>query len=280
LQGRCRIELRQIADLALKRKLKQNNRFGYSVFAGMSGIISLTLHSRAVGKHMRKMTVYKITYLILILFVFISCENNSATDEKILSDIFPQLIDSLWISKTNLIPPPPPPIYDKDSNFIGIDSLAAKRILNKQKQLISKIDSIDPRLLIGLVDTNYSIDFKDLFRRTYSDSLLIRQIISDNESKDFKGQEWNINLIHTPNNYQLILKSDLETTYSYLWKIGDRKFAGLIAVSQIYLVNDNKTGLLQFESYPFKQEGESYFVVVELIDNKWRIKRILMNWIT
>jgi hypothetical protein len=51
LSGFCRIELRQIADLALKRKLKQNNRFGYSVFAGMSGIISLTLHSRAVVAH-------------------------------------------------------------------------------------------------------------------------------------------------------------------------------------------------------------------------------------
>jgi hypothetical protein len=51
LPGRCNAYLRQIADLALKSKLKQNNRFGYSVFAGMSGIISLTLHSRAVGWH-------------------------------------------------------------------------------------------------------------------------------------------------------------------------------------------------------------------------------------
>jgi diaminopimelate epimerase len=48
LPGFCNNGLRQIADLALKKKLKQNNRFGYSAFAGMSGIISLTLHSRAV----------------------------------------------------------------------------------------------------------------------------------------------------------------------------------------------------------------------------------------
>jgi hypothetical protein len=38
--------------------LKQNNRFGYSVFAGMSGIISLTLHSRAVRRKFGKSTIH------------------------------------------------------------------------------------------------------------------------------------------------------------------------------------------------------------------------------
>jgi hypothetical protein len=31
--------------------LKQNHRFGYTALIGMPGVISLTLHSRAVGKH-------------------------------------------------------------------------------------------------------------------------------------------------------------------------------------------------------------------------------------
>ena len=86
------------------------------------------------------MTAYKITYLILILFALIGCENKPTADEKILNEIFPQLIDSLRISKTNLIPPPPPPLYDKDSIFIGIDSIAAKRILYNQMQMITKPD--------------------------------------------------------------------------------------------------------------------------------------------
>jgi hypothetical protein len=202
------------------------------------------------------------------------------TDEKILSEIFPELIDSLRISKTNLIPPPPPPLYDNDSNFIGIDSIADKQILDKQKQLISKIDSNDSRLLIGLVDSSYSIDFNDLRRRTYPDSLLIRQVITDNRNKDFDNHKWDFKLIHDSSNYQLISKSVLETKYNNLWRIKDRKFAGLISISRIYLSNDNKTGLLQFESYPFEREGVSYFIVIELIDEKWRIKSILMNWIT
>jgi hypothetical protein len=226
------------------------------------------------------MTTHKITYLILVLFALISCENKPTTDEKILSEIFPQLIDSLRISKTNLIPPPPPPLYDKDSNFISIDSIAAQQILDKQKQIISKIDSNDSRLLIGLVDSSYSIDFNDLLQRTYSDSLLIRQIVSDNNNKEFDKHKWDSKLIHVPKDYQMISKSVLETKYADLWKIKDRKYAGLISVSKIYLAQDNKTGLLQFDSYPFEREGVSYFIVIEMNDDKWHIKSILMNWIT
>jgi hypothetical protein len=226
------------------------------------------------------MTTHKITFLILVLFALISCENKPTTDEKILSEIFPQLIDSLRISKTNLIPPPPPPLYDKDSNFIGIDSVAVKHILDKQKQLISKIDSNDSRLLIGLIDSSFLIDFNDLLRRTYSDSLLIRQVVADNRNMKFDKHKWDSKLIHVSNDYQLISKSVLETKYADLWRIKDRKFAGLISVSKIYFSNDNKTGLLQFESYPFEGEGVSYFIIIELIDDKWKLKSILTNWIT
>lgn|GEM_PF-2902928 len=216
----------------------------------------------------------------MLVFALINCENKSATDEEILSEIFPQLIDSLGIRKTNLIPPPPPPLYDKDSNFIGIDSIAAKRILNEQKRQISKIDSNDSRLLIGLVDSSYSIDFNDLLKRTYSDSILVRQVVADNKNKEFDKHIWVPKLIHESNNYQLIYESALEAKYTDLWSIKDRKFAGLISVSKIYLSSDNKIGLLQFELYPFERESASFFIIIELIDKKWQIKRVLLNWIT
>jgi hypothetical protein len=48
LGSRCKGDHRQIADLALKRKLKQNNRFGYSALIRDAWFYSPTLHSRAV----------------------------------------------------------------------------------------------------------------------------------------------------------------------------------------------------------------------------------------
>lgn len=233
-----------------------------------------------LGKHIKKMTARKITYLILILFTLISCKNDSTTDEKVLSELFPQLIDSLRISKTNLIPPPPPPIYDKDSNFIGTDSVTAKQIVDKQNELLRQIDSMDSRLLIGLVDSFLTIDFDDLEQRTYSDSLILRQIIANNSGLKNIPKKWDLDLINIPEDYQLRYKSDLELKYPEIWRINDRKFGGLIAVSRIYFDSEGNNGLLQFETFPFYHEGASYFVIIELIDNKWEVKRILMNWIT
>lgn len=226
------------------------------------------------------MTAQKLTYLILIFISMIGCDKNSRTDEKVISDIFPQLIDSLRINKSNLIPPPPPPIYDKDSNFIGVDSIAAKLIIEQHEQITRKIDSIDSRLLIGLIDTCLTIDLVDLQQRTYPDSLTIQKIILDNIQIDKPLIKWNLELMQTPSGFQLMYKSDLNEKYSNIWRIDDRKFGGLIAISRIYYDKNNKTGLLQFETYPFYLEGVSYFVIIERINGKWEIKKILMNWIT
>ncbi|MCF8298271.1 MAG: hypothetical protein K9J13_12060 [Saprospiraceae bacterium] len=226
------------------------------------------------------MTTRKLTFLILILVSVISCNKKTQTDEKVITEIFPQLIDSLRISKSNLIPPPPPPIFDKDSNFIGVDSIAAKDIEEKHKQIIREIDSIDSRLLIGLLDTCLSIDFSDLRQRTYSDSQIIQKIILDNNQIQKSLIKWNLESMQMPSDFQLMFKSDLIEKYSDIWRINDRKFGGLIAISRIYYDNDKKTGLFQFESYPFYHEGVSYFVIIMQIDGKWKIKKILMNWIT
>jgi hypothetical protein len=195
------------------------------------------------------------------------------TDEKVIAEIFAQLIDSVTISKSNLIPQPPPPIYDKDSNYIGIDSITEKDIITKQEQIIRQIDSNDSRLLIGLVGTCLYIDFVDLHQRAYSDSITINKIIFDNKQINKPLTTWNLELLQTPDDYQLMLKSDLIKKYSNVWRINDRKFGGLIAISRIYYDKDFKTGLFQFEKYPFYHEGVSCFVIIEQVDGKWKIKK-------
>ena len=223
------------------------------------------------------MTARQLIYLILILVLTISCKKKTVTDEKVITEILPQLIDSLRIRKSNLFPIPPPPIFDKDSNFIGIDSIAEKDIIANHEQIIKQIDSIDSRLLIGIVDTCLSIDFCDLKKKTYSDSLIIHKIIFDNKHIDNSLKKWNLDQIQTPIDFQLMFKSDLMKKYSDIWRINDRKFGGLFAISRIYYDKNNKTGLFQFETYPFYHEGVSYFLIIEQCDDgKWKIKKILI----
>lgn len=211
----------------------------------------------------------------------ISCERNRTIDDKVINEIFPQLIDSIRICRTNLILPiPPPPFYDEDSNFIEVNYIPAKRIVEQNERLVRQVDSIDSRLLIGVVDTCLSIDFFGLLRKSYQDSLNINKIINNNRQFYKPLIKWNLERIQPPVKYQLMLKSDLYERYTDIWRIEDRKFGGLIAISRIYYSKDKFIGLFQFEKYPFYREGTSYFVIIEWIDGKWIIKKILMNWIS
>ena len=227
------------------------------------------------------MTTRKITYLILILFSLSSCQLNQSDNEKVLTDIFPQLIDSLRINRTNLIPPPPPPLYDQDSNFIGIDTVTANLILKEHEQKLKLIDSLDSRLLIGLVDSSLIIDLNDLKNRTYSNDTLIRIIVDNNKTDSIYGSDLlNIGLIHISSDYELLLLSDLKNKYSDFWDIKDRRFGGLIATSTVLFDKTKNYGLLRVETYPFHREGAGYFVLIEKKADKWIIKKVLDDWIS
>ena len=222
----------------------------------------------------------QITYIVLIVFTLTNCKNDLMTEEKILSDIFPQLVDSLHISRTNLFPAPPPPIYDNDSNFIGTDTIAAKIILDENKKVLKQIDSVDSRLIIGITDSCFVMNWDDLKDRDYIENELIKKIIEANKYSKTGSKKLDVSQINSGTDYNLIVKSDLEKKYGDIWRIKDRKFGGLIAISRIYFDKDFNLGLLHIETYPFYQEGAGYFIIIERINNKWRIKRILNDWIT
>ncbi|MFB6344117.1 hypothetical protein ACE1ET_20530 [Saccharicrinis sp. FJH62] len=227
------------------------------------------------------MTISKLTYLILILVSIASCKTDFITDEKIVSDIFPQLVDSLNIKWRPMPPPPPPPIFDNDSNFIGVDSSKVKEILLEHQKYLDRLDSIDSRIFIGITDTCFFIDWDDLKSRTYSEDDLVSEFISLNEIKTTISKVLNINQINVSSNLKLILKSEINNNYSNIWTIlRDRKFAGLLEISRIYRLENNEFGLLQVDYYYDEWDGYSYFLIIEKTDKKWHIKKLLRNWVT
>ncbi len=227
------------------------------------------------------MTARKITYLISILFLLSSCKISHSDNEKVLSDIFPQLIDSLRINRTNLIPPPPPPLYDQDSNFIGIDTVTANLILKEHEEKLKMIDSLDSCLLIGLVDSCLIFDIDDLKNRTCSNDTLIRMIVDNNKNDSIYGSDLlNIGLIHIPSDYELLLLSDLKSKYADFWNIENRRFGGLVAISTVLFDKTKNYGILRVETYPFHREGAGYFVLIEKKADKWIIKKVLDVWIS
>jgi len=226
------------------------------------------------------MTSKQLTYILLILLSLSGCGNTEMTEEKILSDIFPQLVDSIWIRETNLIPPPPPPLYDQDSNFIGIDTLRANMIIKEHEQRLRIIDSVDSRLLIGLIDTCLPFQPSDFENRTYSNDNLIRRIIENNPNLVYKTENFYISQIRVPSDIELLLLSDLKSGYNDFWEIDNRRFGGLIGVSKVLLNKEHDLGLLKVETYPFHRDGAGYFIIIENINNKWIIKKVYHNWVS
>ena len=237
------------------------------------------LFTHTLANILKRMTLHKMTYLILVLFSITSCKRNHISDEKILSDIFPQLVDSLHIKWRPIPPPPPPPLYDKDSNFVGIDSTKMKLILSVHQKYLNRIDSIDSRTLIGIGDSCFLIDWNDLKSRIFIEDSLMLRVISFNETEMSISRELNLNQIKIPNGFKLISKSELEDNYSNIWStLNDYKFAGLIVISKIYLSKNNDSGLLQIDYYNNESNGNSYFIILVKTNKKWRVKKLLMNW--
>jgi hypothetical protein len=226
------------------------------------------------------MTVQKVTYLIFILFTVTSCYKTSPiSEEKILGEIFPQLIDSLRIKWRPLPPPPPRPLYDKDSNFVGIDSINLKLILSEYQMYLDRVDSIDSRTLIGLLDSCFLIDWNDLKDRTYSEDTLVNELISLNEFERYNSRVFILKQINTPDSVRILSKSEIEKRYTNIWSsLSDLKFAGLLKISRIYFSRENDKGLLQVDYYYNRWDGYGFYIIIEKADGKWRIKSLLQNW--
>ena len=93
-----------------------------------------------------------------------------------------------------------------------------------------------------------------------------------------RGYKLDIESIRVPSDYEFVLLSDLKNKYTDFWSIGDRRFGGIIAVSNVLFDKKKDFGLLRIEFYPFSLEGAGYFVLIEKIGNDWIIKMILDDW--
>ena len=219
-----------------------------------------------------------LTYLFLLLLSMVSCTSYEPNNENIFGDILPELIDSLNISRVNIIPPPPPPIYDLDFNFVGIDSVEAKSITEKYEQDLQRIDSIDSRLLLGVVDSFLTINWKYLEDRNYYNDNIFRDIVLHNQEQVDVAKQLEVSEILEPLEVQLMSISELHKYCDDLRKIQNRKFAGTISMSKVYFNEEKEYGLIVFEKQPFYNSGSGYYILIELNHKSWNVKRIYQSW--
>lgn len=222
----------------------------------------------------------QILCLIFICMTLVACKTEYKTEEDILSDIFPELVDSFNIHCSNFIPfsPPPPPLNYNNYNSYMSDSIAWEKALKDNENLIKHIDSIDSRLIIGIIDSLIPFDLEDLKSREITDNS-IDKILETNKNSKYEYRNLNFNENSLGTNFETIAISKLKAKYDNFWKIRDRKFGGLIGISKIYFDSKNELGIFSFEFYPMYDGGSGFYVIIEKKNKHWKIKRLISTWV-
>lgn len=209
-----------------------------------------------------------ILLFLVILSSILSCTSKIDTDEIIIKDIFPQIVDSLSIKYIIFPPPPPPPN----------DSILDYPELEKWKNRIKSIESQEELVLI-IVDTLETFDIKDLNKKNFQKS----QLISDlTKSLTFNHQQKQIDLkeLNQFQGFNFLYFSELEKEQSTLFKLENKKYGGILKFSRVYLNKKKDLGILKISYFISSGNGESYIVTIEKKNNQWKILNFYLDWVS
>ncbi len=218
-----------------------------------------------------------------MLTFLMGCQKQPVSDEQILSDIFASLIDSLDVRFRTFPPIPPPPIFDMDSGINVVDTFDQEKALQEYQEYLGRLDSLDTRTIIGLIDARINIEWDYLKSGSYSQVAFVDDLIHENGNPGKTIPKWIPNQIATPDDYRIILKSQLIKDNSNKWApYRHYKFAGYLGISSVYFTQDKKHGMLQVDYYymPMPFDGFGNYVLIEKVNNKWRIIRLLESWVS
>lgn len=168
--------------------------------------------------------------------------------------------------------PPPSPIYDIDSNFIGIDTLEYANMVSDHNKLLQEIENYDSREVISLNEYFISLDSNNLINR--KDINLNDFVIMDTSKMSFEKMGYG-------DNYKLILESERKKEFPRIFKAKkNSKFVGVLDFSRIYINKTDNTAIFQIDFYCDQFNSFSSFIIIEKANGKWRIKERINNWVT
>ncbi len=219
-----------------------------------------------------------IAFLFIIIVSLFSCnsENEKSeivniSNEDIINEIFPELVDSLQIKWVVIQPPPPPPIYNADSSAFVADTILENYITNRHDKYIRKVDSIDSREYIAFRRNFTEIDFENLNNKSkYNFSSFTPIDYSD----------FSVERLDFGKGYNLHYKPTIYNDYSDFFKhYKNHKFIGILSFSRVF--TNNNIGALQLDFYYSPINSYSIFIIIiEKTNGKWGIKEIIKNWAT
>lgn len=237
-------------------------------------------------------SIYHMTKFSSLLFItftilFTSCKKEISDlefEKNVMTEIFPDLIDSTCIDYRIFSVPPPlygKRIFDDNGNEIGIDTTNTKakyeRELLNEKSRIAKIEKDTSKLIVAF-DPILKYDEEDLteyFKTHFKNAKTL--IPKDKKDSTFTFEYKNIKL---SNKFKLKDISQFpkgreiwKTKYPFI-------FSGVIYFTRIQFDQDKKFGILNAGFYCGRLFGQGFRIFIKKENEKWIIDEIEASWIS
>ncbi|QKJ64624.1 hypothetical protein [Flavobacterium sp. M31R6] len=222
----------------------------------------------------------EIIFTLIISFTIFSCEKKNSNlefEKEIINNLFVEMVDSIHKDPRIYLtfPPFPDIIYDQKGNEIGVDSTEYKIEIVKynHKEELRKKDTT--KLVIGVSEKIYKpskYEYESI--QSYFKTLKL-QIDTTSNSIENK-----IDLENFKNNNKFRFRylSEFPEGANNLNNDGTFKFSGGIAFSKIIFDKRKQLGILCGNYLCAPRCGIGYLIIIEKINNKWKIKQIEQTW--
>ncbi|WP_333851692.1 hypothetical protein [Epilithonimonas sp.] len=192
-------------------------------------------------------SIRPIFLIIISFFTVLNCRkaSNYEIESKVFDDIFISIVDSTLIDRRT---------------YLGFE-YSKKQIDSIKKDSLNRIVAFTPKL--GSIDSD---DLKKIPKdyKSISDSVW-----------SFTPEKYNTN------KYIFKKTSELPFDNSYEnWKNKYPKFFGVLSFSQIYFDKEMKNGILSTTYICGISCTVGYLVYIEMVNNKWKIKKVDKTWIS
>jgi hypothetical protein len=226
----------------------------------------------------------KTIFLLSLLLLFANCEkkvNEADFEKKILTEIFPTIVDSICVDSRKMDPPPKFGIETwSNGNIIKVDTLKAtdkERIsYHNWKKEQKRVDNDTSKIIIGF--DPYLLDYGK--KRIVAN----RKLLSSNYT-NFKFEYSQIEL-----NRKFKIKNMDEFPKAEILLLHDRVllyeqkynfvFSGFLEISRIKFDKNKKSGFLEGSFSYCGRCGRGYLIYIKETNGKWIIGKMEDTWIS
>ncbi|KAF2340874.1 hypothetical protein [Flavobacterium tistrianum] len=225
---------------------------------------------------------------ITSIILFISCKKEISDlefEKKVMTEIFPSLIDSTCMDTRLFINFPPEygeSIFDKTGHFIGVDSTKAtkeqKQKLLEWKIKTEKIKKDTSKIVIAFdpIIEYSNEDLKEYLEKQFKNvkAFVPKEKVYNEYIFDFKKIKLN-------NRFELRNKNQFPKERGKIWETKyNFNFSGTVFFTRIQFDQNKKFGVLNGGFVCGRLCGQGFRIYIKKINENWIIDKIEETWVS